>query len=359
MIIAGGGTGGHVYPGLALAEAIRAAEPDAAIAFIGTSRGLEARAVPAAGYTLDHVDVLPWAKTLGARRLLAPLSALRAAQQARRILRKRKADIVASMGGYASLPAALAAWSAGIPLILHEQNAIPGRANRVAARLTRHIAVTFPESGRMFQRPVRVIGNPIRAMIAHLDATARRPEALHTFGLSPIKPTVLMLGGSQGAKTLNVAAEAMALRWSGPNDPQILLLAGDDAPHIVADSLKHVAFTDRMDLAYAAADVVVCRAGAGVMEVACAGLPSVLVPYPYAQDGHQAANADALARAGASVVVEDAHASGERLAREVEAILADQQRRATMSRAARLVSRPEAAHDLAAWVLECVEGAKR
>lgn len=359
IVIAGGGTGGHVYPGLALAEAIRAREPDAAVAFIGTERGMEAHAVPAAGFELETIDVLPWTRTIGLRRFLAPATAVRAAVQAGRILKRRRARVVVSMGGYASLPAALAARRARLPLVVHEQNAIPGRANRIAARLTSLVAATFAESAALFPRPgdVRIVGNPLRAAMARLDRAALRPEALATFALNPSATTVLFAGGSRGAKRLSQAARALAGEWTQDTKMQILLIAGREQTRPSPGPIVEIEFTDRMDLAYAAADLVVSRSGAGIMEVAAAGLPAILVPYPYARDQHQAANARAFAAAGAGVVVADADATVARLRAEIESIAGDAARRERMAAASLAFAKPDAAAALAAMVLDATKGA--
>ncbi|MGH2829954.1 MAG: undecaprenyldiphospho-muramoylpentapeptide beta-N-acetylglucosaminyltransferase, partial [Actinomycetota bacterium] len=325
VVIAGGGTGGHVFPGLALAEALRRHDPTAQVCFVGTSRGLEATAVPAAGEELETVDVLPWARTIGARRFLAPASALRAAMQARRILKRRGASVVAAMGGYASLPAALAARAGGVPLVVHEQNAIPGRANRVSARFAVRVAVTFAESAPALggAERVRVVGNPVRASISRMDRDALRAEAKWVFGLDAGRRTLLVTGGSRGARRLNEVAAGLAARWSSREDVQILLIIGRGAEQAPAasDGLHVVEFVERMELAYAAADVALARAGAGLAELACASLPSILVPYPYARDDHQRANAGAAQRAGAALVVPDHDATPERIGAVAESLL--------------------------------------
>lgn len=360
VLIAGGGTGGHVYPGLALAEALRERRPDARIAFIGTQRGLEARAVPAAGFDLETIDVLPWAKTLGARRFLAPLTAVRAAMQAGRIVKGRRASVVVAMGGYASLPAALAARRARVPLVVHEQNAIPGRANRISARLTRTVAATFAQSVSLFPRPadVRVVGNPLRAAVARMDRDGLRPQAVAEFGVDSSRTIVLFTGGSRGAKRLSAAARALASGWAHDTGMQILLIAGRGQAQPAHGPIVEVEFTDRMDLAYAAADLVVSRSGAGIMEIAAAGLPSILVPYPHARDQHQAANAAVFAAAGAAVVVADDQATPARLEQHIRAIAADPQERQRMAAAARTLAKPDAAADLAGMVLDAAEAVR-
>lgn len=361
VVVAGGGTAGHVYPGLALADAIRDRRPDARITFVGTRRGIETVAVPAAGYELDLVEVTPYARTLGAKRFTAPASLATATRAAAGILRRRHAGVVVSMGGYASLPVAMAAKVRRLPLVIHEQNAIPGIANVVSARLTRNVAVAFPAAAWHFPHPklVRVLGNPLRRAIVTLDRSARRTEAVASFGLDPRRLTVLVAGGSLGAARLNEAAVACARRWAGRDDVQILLAAGPEHGRAVREAagalgaLHVLDYIERMELAYAAADVAVCRAGAAsVMELACVGLPSILVPYPFARRNHQEANAIALERAGGALVVPDREATGERLAAAVEPLLDDGERRATMAKSAHSFAKPAAADDLAAWVLD-------
>lgn len=361
VVIAGGGTAGHVYPGIALADAIREIRPEARVSFVGTRRGMETVAVPKAGYDLDLIEVTPYARTLGAKRFTAPISLATATRAAAGILRRRRAAAVVGMGGYASLPVALAAKARRIPLVIHEQNAIPGIANIVAARMTRFVAVAFPTAVWHLPNPklIRVLGNPIRREIAGLDREARHDEAVASFGLDPRRSTVLVAGGSLGASRLNDAAVACARLWAGRSDVQILLAAGREHGSAVRDAAREssalhvVDFIERMDLAYAAADVAVCRAGAAtVMELAAVGLPAVLVPYPFARRNHQEANALALERAGGAIVLRDAEATGERLAAHIEPLLDDPARCAAMAKGAQEFARPRAAAHLAQWVLE-------
>lgn len=361
VVIAGGGTAGHVYPGLALAAAILRARPDASVSFVGTRRGIEVSAVPAAGFPLDLIEVTPWARTIGARRFLAPASLLGATRAAATVLSTRRATVAVGMGGYASLPVAVAARWAHLPLILHEQNAVPGLANVVAARLTPLVALAFAEARAAFPRSARcrVVGNPLRGQIATLEREVLRDEGRKRFGLREDRRTVFVSGGSLGAARLGAAAMELARRWAARGDVQVLLAAGRDhaqAARAAAAGLDNVTVADyieRMDLAYAAADVAVARAGAAtVAELACAGLPAILVPYPYARRDHQRANAGALARAGAAIVVADAEATADRLEDEVGRLLGDPAGLARMASAARGFAKPHAADELAAWVLE-------
>jgi UDP-N-acetylglucosamine--N-acetylmuramyl-(pentapeptide) pyrophosphoryl-undecaprenol N-acetylglucosamine transferase len=362
IVIAAGGTAGHVYPGIALADAIRRARPDVPVAFVGTPRGVERSAVPAAGYPLHLIEVVPWARTLGARRFLAPASLARAATHARRLLEGARA--VVGMGGYASLPVVVAARWRRIPALVHEQNAIAGIANVVGARLARRVALSFPEARPAFpaRAEVRVTGNPVRRAVAELDRAARREEARAALGLEPGRRTLLVMGGSLGAARLNDAAAGLARRWRDRGDLQMVVAAGPGRGAETAARLRSdgaalrvtcVEYLDRVELAYAAADLALCRAGATtVAELAAVGLPAVLVPYPHARANHQEANARALERAGAARVVLDREATPTVLAEAIEPLLVDEAALRAMGAAARAVGRPRAAEELAAWALE-------
>ena len=367
VVIAAGGTAGHVYPGLALADAIRLANPETRVSFIGTPRGLERDAVPEGGYELEMIDVVPWARSLGAKRYLAPASLAAASARARSLLGRLEPRAVVGMGGYASLPVVLAARTRGIPTLLHEQNAVPGIANVVGARVVRRIALTFEESKKHFVRAeTRVIGNPIRRSIATLDRAAARAEGVRAFGLDAERKTVLVMGGSLGAARLNEATAELAQRWKDRTDVQMLIAAGRAHGASVRERTREagsavlvVDYFEKMELAYAVADVAICRAGAAtVMEVAAVGLPSVLVPYPYARGNHQEFNARALERAGGARVVLDADATKERLAAMVETLLADDLELARMGDAARRFGKPEAAGALAEWTMEIAGGGR-
>lgn len=365
VMIAGGGTGGHVVPSLALAEALRIAAPDLDIEFLGTARGLESTMVPAAGWTLHVVDAVPLARKLSVQTLRIPLVLLRAAREARELLRRRHAVAAVVFGGYVSVPLALGARWAKVPLVVHEQNAVPGVANRLAGRWAKVVALTHPGTGFGSGRHV-VTGNPVRPGLAPEVIAAGRAEAQRMFDLDPARTTLLVFGGSQGAQRINTATVQTAPLWSQPGQLQILHAAGtrnagevqsawgavlagpDEVP-----TVRCVPFIERMDLAYAAADVVVCRSGASTLaELTVAGVPSVLVPYPHATADHQTANAHALADAGGAVVVPDAELNAARLVAEAEPLLTDAARRTAMSTAARAAGHPDAAERLAALVID-------
>jgi UDP-N-acetylglucosamine--N-acetylmuramyl-(pentapeptide) pyrophosphoryl-undecaprenol N-acetylglucosamine transferase len=363
VAIAAGGTGGHIFPGLALAEALVRARPDVRIVFVGTRRGLEGRLIPEAGHRLALVDMVPFA---GRERARLPYALPRATLQCRRLLQTESTDVAVGMGGYAGIPLVVAARTAGVPSLVHESGAVAGRANRLAARFTPNIALAFDQAAASFRTPTRTVGMPLSADMAAFDRAALRPGARAELDLPPDVAMVLVNGGSQGSLRLNQAAVELAQRWKERSDVRLVVKAGRTHAEKVEKQLadgggsavaRCVSFFDRIENAYAAADLTVCRAGAGtVAELAVSGLPAVLVPYPYAPDDHQAVNASVLVDVGAALMVRDDEAIADRLAPMVERLLNDRAELSRMGAAARGVSRPHAADELAAWVLELAAG---
>jgi len=367
ILLAGGGTAGHVFPALAVGRALRAADPDLEVVFVGVDDRLEARLVPEAGFELVTIDAVSIPRRPSPRLLRVP-GALRAGVRAcRELIAERGAVAAVTFGGYVSFPLDRAAFREQLPLVIHEQNSVPGLTNRVAARWSDAIALTFPGSAARFSRAERcvVTGNPVRRDVLELDRGARRRDAREQFGLDPELPTVLVFGGSQGARSINRAViEAQGL-WRG-RSVQLLHAAGSAgyvaatrgweqarSQHPEGPPAKLVEFIDDMASAYAAADVVVCRAGAtSIAELTVLGIPSVLVPYPHATADHQRENAQALARAGGAVVLEDDELSGAALVEAISPLLDDEQRYAGMARGARAFGRPDAAEGVARIVLE-------
>ncbi|MEU8777396.1 UDP-N-acetylglucosamine--N-acetylmuramyl-(pentapeptide) pyrophosphoryl-undecaprenol N-acetylglucosamine transferase [Streptomyces sp. NPDC048606] len=370
VVIGAGGTGGHIYPGLALAEALRAAVPGATVSFIGTERGLETELIPRAGYRLHTVDMIPFDPALGARRYLLPAALLRSAHQAKAVIRRQGAQVVVGMGGYPSAPAVVGARLAGLPAVIHESNAVPGRANRFAARLTPHVAVAFDRSRDLLAGGARALttGMPIAAALSRLaertpaDRAALRTAAREALGVPPGRRLVVFNGGSLGAARLTEAAVGLAGLWRASEDVELLIKTG---PAALADAraalaagggrrvARAVPYLDRMDLVYAAADLVVCRAGsATVAELAATGVPAVLVPYPYAPGDHQTHNARVLSDAGAALLLPDAETTAERLAGLLAPLLADPARLAAMGAAVDPGPHARAAELLAAHVLD-------
>lgn len=360
-LVAGGGTGGHVYPALALADALVArGHARDSIRFLGASRGLEARAVPDAGYEIDLLPVRGFQRGVSLQHVkdnVEMLGAMAVAMvRALKIVRRLRPLVVVGVGGYASVPGVLVARALGIPVVVHEQNAVPGLANKLAVRLGARATVSFPGTALA---DAEVVGNPVRESLATL---ARTPE--------PARPLLGVVGGSLGSPRLNDAALDLYDRWRGRVDVQVRHVAGRrhyeecrtrlDRLHRAQDTLVYelVEYEDHMEQLYANASLAVCRAGAvTVAELAAAGVPSVLVPWPGAAGDHQTDNARVLERAGAAVLVPDAQADGARLDAVTRELLLDPARLSTMSAAARSLARPDAADRLAELVEE-VAGAR-
>ncbi|WP_329586682.1 UDP-N-acetylglucosamine--N-acetylmuramyl-(pentapeptide) pyrophosphoryl-undecaprenol N-acetylglucosamine transferase [Kitasatospora sp. NBC_01250] len=363
VVIGAGGTGGHIYPGLALAEALRRADPRAVISFVGTERGLETRLIPEAGYRLHTVDMIPFDASLGLRRFMLPAALLSSGRQCREILRAQGAQVAVGMGGYPSAPVIVGARLAGLPSVIHESNAVPGRANRFAAWLTPNVALAFDRTRAHLPAGVRAetVGMPLVGAVAGLDRGALRAQARQWFGVPEGVRLVVFNGGSLGAARLTEAAVELAARWRHRSDLRLLIKTGpatlDEVRSRLADSPVAVAvpYLDRMDLAYAAADLMICRAGsATVAELASVGLPAVLVPYPHAPHDHQTHNARVLSDAGAGLLLPDHACTGDALATLIEPLLADPTRLLTMSRAADPGTHAQAADLLAAKVLRTI-----
>ena len=333
VLLAGGGTAGHVSPLLALADCLRRREPDVRIVALGTAEGLEARLVPARGYDLEVVPKVPMPRRPSADLLRLPGSLRRAVAAADAAIGSSRARVVVGFGGYVATPAYLAARRRGIPVVIHEQNARPGLANRLGSRFATHVAVTFPGTPL---RGATVTGMPLRREIALLDRSARRAEALAHFGLDPQWPTVLVTGGSLGAQRINDAFRSAmgSLRTEGV---QVLHVTGagkefpvdegTGAPYVV------VPYADRMELAYSAADIVVARSGANtVCELTAVGLPAAYVPLPVG-NGEQRLNARAVVDAGGGLLVEDADLTPEWVESTLVPLLRDANGLAEMARA--------------------------
>jgi UDP-N-acetylglucosamine--N-acetylmuramyl-(pentapeptide) pyrophosphoryl-undecaprenol N-acetylglucosamine transferase len=358
VLIAGGGTAGHVFPALAVARALR--ERGHTVRFAGTAQGPEARLVPADGFDFVEVEASPFVRKASLRVAVAPAVTVRSVGRCRPLV--EGADVVLGMGGYVSLPVAIAALRGRRPLVLHEQNAVPGLANRSLARAARAVAVSFAEAVRGLARSARTVvtGNPVReeVLAVRTDRERLAKEAVEELDLDPDRRTVLVFGGSQGALHLDHAF-VDAIPRIGLEDVQYVLLAGDahaaaiqgavgDAPRV-----RVLAFLARMELAYAVADLAITRAGATtIAEVAACGVPAVLVPYPYATGRHQEANARALRRAGGATVLLDDELDGSVLAERIEALLGDPSALAAMASRALTWSRPDAANAVADLVLE-------
>ncbi|MDN4163182.1 undecaprenyldiphospho-muramoylpentapeptide beta-N-acetylglucosaminyltransferase [Nocardioides abyssi] len=351
VLLAGGGTAGHTSPLLATADALKRLRPDVEITCLGTPRGLENRVVPEAGYPLELIPPVPLPRKVGGDLLRVP-SRLRAAVRATNdVLDRVRPDVVVGYGGYVSVPAYLAARRRGVPVVVHEQNALPGIGNKVGARVARRVAVSFPDTPLP---KAEYVGLPIRRMIATLDRPALRAEARAFFGLDPDLPTLVVTGGSQGARRLNqsVSGAAEALGAAGVQVLHVVGPKGEATPVATGTPYVVVDFVDRMDLALAAADLMVCRAGANsVTEAAASGVPTVFVPLPIG-NGEQEHNARPVVDAGGALLVSDAAFTSEWVAATVPGLAHDAERLAAMSAAASGLVPRDADEELARIVLE-------
>ena len=354
VLLAGGGSAGHVSPLLALADTLRARWPEMAVTALGTSSGLEARLVPLRGYELRVIPRVPMPRRPSVQALRFPGSLAAAVRAAGAAIDAVGAEVVVGFGGYVSSPAYLAARRRRIPIVVHEQNARPGFANRLGARLTPYVATTFASTSLPH---ATLVGMPLRPEITSLDRASLRAEARAFFGLTPQAPTVLVTGGSLGAKRLNDAFEAAAARFA-PAGVQVLHATGAGKefvpgptpagapPYVVREYL------DRMDLAFAAADLVVARAGANtVCELTAVGLPAIYVPLPIG-NGEQRFNVADVVAAGGGLVVDDADVTAEWVTSTVLPLALDPARLQAMGAAARAVGRLDAADHLADLVVE-------
>ncbi|HEY9565219.1 MAG TPA: undecaprenyldiphospho-muramoylpentapeptide beta-N-acetylglucosaminyltransferase [Nocardioides sp.] len=351
VLLAGGGSAGHTSPLLATAAALERLEPSVEITCLGTREGLEARLIPEAGRRLEFVPKVPLPRRPSGD-LLRVWGRLRAARNAAlEVVDQVRPDVVVGFGGYVSVPAYLAARKRGVPIVVHEGNALPGIANKLGARMTRHVATSFPDTDLPH---ATYTGLPIRRMISQLDRAALRVEARESFGLEVDRPVLMVTGGSQGARKLNqsVAAAAAELGAAGVQVLHIVGPKGEVDPAVTGIPYVVLNYVDRMDLAYAAADAVLCRSGSNtVTEVSGVGLPAVYVPLPIG-NGEQALNARPVVDAGGGLLLSDAALTPEWVGTALVGLMTDPERLLAMGRAASSVIPLDANEKLARLVLE-------
>ncbi len=354
-IIAGGGTAGHVLPGLAIAAELieRGVDPEA-IRYVGSARGIETRLVPEAGLTLTTLPGRGIQRRLTWANVGAVLGLLAAVLRGIWLVVRLRPAVVVGLGGYASVPCVFGAILCRVPIVVAEQNAVPGAANRLAGRFARACAVSFPGTDLPNSHWT---GNPVRDEIRALSNPdpERRRAARQQLNVNDQQTLLVVFGGSLGARRINHAIADVQARWSNRGDLVIRHVSGTrDFDELSKRSVRTddplltyelVAYEDDMPTVFAAADLILCRSGASsVAELAVAGLPSVLVPLPGAPGDHQTANARALVDAGAAVLVPDAELTGERAFDELDSLINDPARRTAMRQAATSVARPDAAH---------------
>lgn len=360
IIVSGGGTGGHIYPAIAIAKGIEAASPDARVLYVGTGEGMESRIVPERGVAFRPIHARGWQ----GRKVSSLVKALKTNSQGQKeagaIIDEFKPDAVVGTGGYVCLPVAQAAKKAGVAVYLHEQNAYPGLANRLISLWAQGLMLTFEEARPLFpksaQKKAVCTGLPVRPEIL----AAKRPEAVRELGLQPDIPTLLAVGGSQGARSINFAMIHVAKELYGRAGVQILMATGRRDYERVVKGLEDAAipvkgeknihlypYLDRMELALAAADLYVGRAGATTLaELTVRGLPAVLIPYPFASADHQTYNAKSLADRGAAVLLEDKGLTGPKLLAATEKLLADGSRLKQMAERSLECGKPRALDEI-------------
>ncbi|MDA4086192.1 UDP-N-acetylglucosamine--N-acetylmuramyl-(pentapeptide) pyrophosphoryl-undecaprenol N-acetylglucosamine transferase [Mycolicibacterium hassiacum DSM 44199] len=364
VVLAGGGTAGHVEPAMAVADALRELDPGVRITALGTERGLETRLIPARGYDLELITPVPLPRkpTMDLARL--PFRVRRAVRQTRAVLDRVGADVVVGFGGYVAVPAYLAAFGPRrkrVPVVVHEANARAGWANRLGARIARRVLAAVPDPGL---GEVEVVGVPVRSAITDLDRAALRAQARKYFGFADDAKVLLVFGGSQGAQSLNRAVSGAAdelaaagisvLHAHGAKNTLQLSRSADADPPYVA-----VPYLDRMDLAYAAADLAICRSGAmTVAELTAVGLPAVYVPLPIG-NGEQRFNALPVVEAGGGLLVDDAALTPQFVAETVVGLFGDPDRLAAMTEAARVAGHRDAARRVAEVALELAREGRR
>jgi len=349
VLLAGGGTGGHIYPGLAIAETLQQQNPQLEILFVGTLRGLEKDLVSQAGFSFAAITVEGLPRKISWTSLQTGFKLVKGLWQARKIIQRFLPSVVVGTGGYVSGPVlAIAAWQ-GIPTLIHEQNAFPGITNRLLAKWVQKIAITYPESGKYFPAGKTILtGNPVRPEII----SAEKGKALAKLGLNPQKKTVLVFGGSRGSRSINQALAASKEVWPRETNLQIIHVTGKEDFSWVSSGMGEFAggnvlikpYLHNMPEALAAADLVVCRAGATTLaEITVRGLPAILIPYPFATDNHQEYNARSLEREGAALVLLDQELASGKLAEKILNLLQDENRLKMMAQKSKILGKPQAA----------------
>lgn len=351
VVISGGGTGGHIFPAVAIADEIKRRNPGVDILFVGAIGKMEMDKVPAAGYKIVGLPIAGFQRKLTLSNLFLPFKILNSLRQARKILRSFQPQVVVGVGGYASGPTLQMASQLGIPALVQEQNSFPGKTNKLLAKKVQKICTAYSGLERFFpSEKIVLTGNPVRSEVTQI--AGKREDAIAFYGLDPSKKTVLLIGGSLGARTLNEAIMAHYESIAAGN-VQYLWQCGKlyfdsltERIHVVSPNLVRLQFIERMDLAYAAADIIISRAGAiSISELCLVGKPTILVPSPNVAEDHQTKNAMALVQVGAAEMVKDMDAN-EHLLPVVDSLLKDEERCKLLSQQIIKLSKPNATKDI-------------
>jgi UDP-N-acetylglucosamine--N-acetylmuramyl-(pentapeptide) pyrophosphoryl-undecaprenol N-acetylglucosamine transferase len=363
VIISGGGTGGHIFPAIAIAKAIQTIQPDAEILFVGAKGRMEMEKVPKAGYPIEGLWISGFQRKLTVQNLLFPLKLLSSLTKARRIVKRFQPDVAVGVGGYASGPTLQMAAQLGIPCLIQEQNSYAGATNRLLAKKVQKICVAYDKMERYFPKEkIRITGNPVRNDLINNEAT--KAQAADYFTLNVNKKTILIIGGSLGARTLNQAM-AESTEWlRGRTDVQVLWQCGslyyEEYKNLQTSKLPNVlitAFIDRMDLAYRLADVAIARAGAlTVSELCLVGKPAILVPSPNVTEDHQTKNAMALVEKDAAILLKDADAKLQMIPKALQLLDDNNFVKEKLAINIQKLAKPNAAAEIAGEVLKLVKG---
>jgi len=362
VVLAGGGTGGHIYPLLAFADCLRRHDPGIRITCVGSEKGLEGQLIPAAGYDLRPVPAYQLPRSVNVDLARTPARMIKSMRVGRAILDDVRADAVVGFGGYVAVPAYLAAWRRKTPIIIHELNVPPGVANRLGMRFTSHVGVCFPFQPQQspLLKDARVVGVPLREAITTLDRAASQAGAREQLGLDPHRPTLFVYGGSQGARSINLAMAGAAKAITAAGIQVLHAMGARNEPVEIPPDLPApyvtVPYISDMELGYAAADLVLGRGGAMTLaEVTTVGLPAVYVPLPYG-NGEQRRNALPVVQAGGGLLVDDGELTPEWIERNIVPLALDRVRLAEMSRNAALFGRRDGDEALRQLVLDVLEG---
>jgi UDP-N-acetylglucosamine--N-acetylmuramyl-(pentapeptide) pyrophosphoryl-undecaprenol N-acetylglucosamine transferase len=367
IIMSGGGTGGHIYPAITIIRELQRKVKSCEVLFIGTRQGLEADIIPKEGINIQFIDICGFERKFSFKNIQTILKTMGSVWQSQKIIRKFKPDIVIGTGGYVCGPVLLAASLIGIPTMIQEQNVIPGITNKILSRFVDKIALGFVEAGRYFPNQSKVFfsGNPIRQEVI----SAERTESIVALDLDPTKRTILISGGSRGARSINQAMLQVHQFFAGNKDIQLLHVTGQSEYNGIVGNFNQSGidlttagniiikpYLYNMPQALAAADLAVFRAGAiGLAELTARGIPSILVPYPYAAENHQEFNARAMEQQGAAILVRDVDLNGEVLIKTINELTCNPQKLDDMAIASKKIGRPEAAKSIADMALNLIK----
>lgn len=357
VIIAGGGTGGHIFPAVAIGHALKRMHPDAELLFVGAKGKMEMEKVPLEGFKIVGLDIAGFNRSNMLKNVFLPFKLLKSAWDARTIIKDFKPDVVVGVGGYASFPLLNAAQRMGIPTLIQEQNSFAGKSNKMLGKKAKAVCVAYENMEQFFPKEkIKITGNPVRNAIA--QSTCSKEEGLSFFGLTKDRKTILVVGGSLGAKSINEAIDKYLSKIVG-EDTQIIWQTGKpyyeqakNSTKIFGDKVKVYDFIKEMNKAYAAADIVISRAGAlAIAELCIIAKPVIFVPYPFAAEDHQTSNAMALVKKGAAIIIKDNLVS-EQLSDVLSALTNDTNKQKEMSEQLKNIAIKNADERIAQYIID-------